>query len=140
MSALSSNLRWFEWHSERINAEDGDPDSGEDVGVLKPVKLTHKRETVSDAARQLIIDVESLVIAESRSIKDLAKELISTFPMHLGKQAPTVEKAIRRLFDTGIVTGFKGTMYLEERPGTGKAPSTYIRFEKNAETALAAVL
>ena len=127
MSAPTANKHWYERVTERINMEAGDPDSGEDVGVLRPVKLDRVKP-MNDNARNLLTDMEQVVL-EPMEVRDVA-EAVTGCPMHMGKNPNTIEKAIRRLFSEGVVTGFTGVFYMDDP----KKGNQRIRFEPNRET------
>lgn len=101
LSAVTTHTYWFERIGERIGVQPNDPDSGEEIGLVKPVKLKKKEDMMTDNVRTLLYDIEAMVEGESegKTVADIAKELSENYPMHIGKNPQSLQKAIRRLFD-----------------------------------------
>lgn len=120
MSADSGDTIWFEKLGEKIGAVEWD-DDGEEVGVLRPVKLSRDNtEKLKAVNRELLYDIESACDGETILVSALAQDLVSHFPMQQGKQAKSLEKAILRMFDHGEQSHFAKSHRLElvERDST----------------------
>jgi hypothetical protein len=120
MSAATAEIRWFEKIGERIGVTEENMD-GEDVGVLRPVKLTKDNsEKMKDANRELLYDIESECNGETILVSTLAASLVANYPMQQGKQAKSLEKAILRMFDHGTLSFMAKYSRLDmiERPST----------------------
>lgn len=113
MSAPGGDRQWFERYGEVINASIDDPD-GEQVGILKPIKLTPRKEGANDQTLNLINDIAVLVSDGAMPVKEVSEGLISSFPFHSDKKPGTLDKAIRRLFDDGSVPCPAGMLHLED--------------------------
>lgn len=135
MSAPGEHRLFYERHGEviGINADNID---GESVGVLRPANFKDKRaEDTSPEMQVLIQDIEELVEDQMMTIPEIARALISSFPLHGDKKERSLEKAINRMFSEGVLTGFKGVLFVEEKLDIGaKKPTRYIRLSLN-ETA-----
>lgn len=108
---------WFKRVSQRIGAKEGDPDSGEEVGVLEAINLIPKREMPDSSTYDLILDIETLVQdgrEEGVAISELSRDLSINFPTHNGKNTIALQRTIKRLFDDGQVNGANGKLYLKE--------------------------
>lgn len=116
MSAPGGSQQWFERYGEVINASIDDPD-GEQVGVLKPIKLVAKKLGANAELQTLINNIAILVSDEAKPIKTIAKSLSESCVEHYGKKPESLDKAIRRLFDDGAVPCERGMLSLEELPG-----------------------
>lgn len=121
MSAATFDVRWFEKIGQRIGQSVEDID-GEEIGVLRPVKLQRgNNESLTDNTRAMLLDIEAECDGETLALKDIAAGLASSYPMHLGKNEKTLERAIRRMFDDGKKSyeGKRGMLSMIEVP-TGK--------------------
>lgn len=129
MSAPGANNHWFERYGVTINASDTDPD-GEQVGILKPVKLSIRREQVTDATKSLLSEVEVFVEDGKRTIGDIAAAMIESVAFYHGKNKDSLYKAIRRCFlDNEVVTTPRGHLRCEELPtADGKGAARFISF------------
>lgn len=118
MSAATADVRWFEKVGERIGMTADDID-GEEVGVLRPVKLLRgNNETLTDNTRAILLDIEAECEHGTKPLKDIAAGLIASYPMHVGKSQATLERAIRRMFDDGRKSydGKEGSLSMLEIP------------------------
>ena len=75
---------------------------GEEVGVLRPVKLSRSKDARTAARDTLVQDVIDLMgEAEARRVVDLARDLMA-FPMHADVSEDALVKAIKRTFEAGV--------------------------------------
>lgn len=75
---------------------------GEEVGVLRPVKLARSKDAKTAARDTLVQDVIDLMgEAEARRVVDLARDLMA-FPMHADTSEDALGKAIKRTFEAGV--------------------------------------
>lgn len=101
MSAATADVRWYEKFGERIGMSATDID-GEEVGVLRPIRLLRgNNEALTDNTRALLLDLEAECNGSTVKLKDIAAGLVASYPMHMGKNEKTLERAIRRMFDEG---------------------------------------
>lgn len=136
MTLESTEPRWFYRASERLGASLLDPE-GESVGVLAPLSLSAKKNEPTDAQLALLHDVEALVDGSGdagMAVKEIGEALVRDFPMHNGKNAANLAKAVRRLFDERpSVEGARGTLTFIEATGTTNRPKHYVRWAAKAE-------
>jgi len=131
MSAPGGDRMWFERKSVKLGITQDDPD-GESVGVLVAAKLTLRKETGTDAARALAVDIEGMVCRageKGMTVKSIVDRLTTEYPLYLDKKPATMEKAVRRLFQNGSVDGAGGVLFIAERPQDGlKRTLSYVHW------------
>lgn len=93
---------------------------GEEVGVLRPVKLSRTKDAKISARDSLVRDVlEAMGDAAARPVTDLAKD-ISALPMRADMSLDALGKAIKKTFEQGV-KGDKNDNYdIEIRRVAGK--------------------
>jgi hypothetical protein len=135
MSAPGENRIFYERLGEILGADLGDPD-GESVGFLRPINFEDKLvSNTNPAIVTMIQDIEALVEEGPMTIPDIARALITSFPLHMDKKQRSLETSIRRLFSENVLTGFKGVLVAEERRGLTDAKATrYIRLDPSETT------
>lgn len=118
LSKKNSEPLWYEWKSERLGGTADDPDSGESVGVVAPVRLVPKNDE-ADAERVLLLDVEALVEGsgpDGLAVSEVAEQLVSSFPMHQGKRATALTRAIKQILEAAdSIEAANGRLSLYER-------------------------
>lgn len=129
MTLAGGEPRWFKRIGEILGGTPDDPDSGESVGILAPIKLVSKKGVEGTALYDLINDIEAVVKDEGdkgMAVTLVAGELIDAFSSHTGKRKDALSKAIQRLFaEEEYLPASKGNLYLVERPKqTGEAVNT----------------
>lgn len=125
MSAPAIDRKFYQRHGEVIGISQENP-AGESVGVLLPVKLEDIATNEANAIADMIKSIESLVEGGEMCVPDIARSLVTHFPFYYGKQDRTLAKAIKRLFSEGVLTGFKGTLHLEDRGSSGSKSEQWI--------------
>lgn len=138
MTLSGGEPRWFKRIGEILGAIAGDPDSGESVGILAPIKLTSKKVAEGSVGFDLVKDIESLVVdsgATGMSLTAIVETLIRDFSSHNGKTKEGLKKAIQRMFDDASELPASGgfiTLF-EQSQNSPRSNKYFIKWTKSTQ-------
>ncbi len=129
MTLSGGEPRWFKRVGEILGGVKGDPDSGESVGVLVPVKLMSLAVSQGSTGFDLIVDIEAEVKEAGGAglpLTEITETLIENYPTHNGKNKASLRRAIQRMFDfNNILEARHGSITLVENKAIGRGGNKY---------------